>query len=69
MSDSISPRDIATLIQREISPINNNVKTTNKRKTPQLSPNSVNINREKERERGKNRRLEQKDKQITNQIP
>ena len=68
MSDNISPRDVATLIHRDISPINNNVKTTNKRKTPQLSPNSVNINREKERERGKKRRLEQKNKQTTNQI-
>ena len=68
MSDNISPRDVATLIHRDISPINNNVKTTNKRKTPQLSPNSVNINREKERERGKKRRLEQKNKPTTNQI-
>ena len=64
MSDSISPRDALTLINRGISLTNNSVKANSKRKINQLSPNSININKEKEKERSKKRRIEKKNKLI-----
>jgi len=56
MSDSISPRDALTLINRGISLTNNSVKANSKRKINQLSPNSININKEKEKERSKKKK-------------
>ena len=62
MSDSISPSDAEKLINRGISLTNNSVKAKSKRKINQLSPNSVNINKEKER--SKKRRIDKKNKLI-----
>jgi len=69
VSDSISPKDVYALIKRDICTIDNNVNSKAKRKIIQLSPNSVNQNREKERERGKKRRLDNKSKIIATQTP
>jgi len=62
VSDSISPSDAEKLINRGISLTNNSVKANSKRKINQLSPNSVNINKEKER--SKKRRIDKKNKLI-----
>jgi post-segregation antitoxin (ccd killing protein) len=53
VSDSISPSDAEKLINRGISLTNDSVKANSKRKINQLSPNSVNINKEKERSKTK----------------